>query len=102
MHYRYRFIQARTLWFFILALSLTMNPFEGYLLAQTSSEDVQIARIKYRGGGDWYNDPSSLNNLLRFTAETVPLGLSNRYRDIDLGSTIYSNSHSPSSPGTGI
>lgn len=87
MHYRFRFIQARTLWFFILALSLTMNPFEGYILAQTNSDDVQIARIKYRGGGDWYNDPSSLSNLLRFTAETVPLGLSNRYRDIDLGST---------------
>ena len=25
-----------------------------------------IARLKYDGGGDWYSDPSSLPNLLRF------------------------------------
>ena len=27
---------------------------------------VVIARLKYGGGGDWYSDPSSLPNLLRF------------------------------------
>ena len=26
---------------------------------------MQIARIKYGGGGDWYSDPSSLPNLMR-------------------------------------
>ena len=25
----------------------------------------QIARLKYRGGGDWYSDPTSLPNLLK-------------------------------------
>jgi hypothetical protein len=25
----------------------------------------QLARLKYRGGGDWYSDPTSLPNLLR-------------------------------------
>ena len=100
MHYRYRFIQKH--WFSSFTHSLTMNPFEGYLLAQTSSDDVQIARIKYRGGGDWYNDPSSMNNLLRFTAETVPLGLSDVPEILIWVAPIYSNSHSPSSPGTGI
>ena len=25
-----------------------------------------IARLQYKGGGDWYSDPSSLPNLLRF------------------------------------
>ena len=28
-----------------------------------------IARLKYGGGGDWYSDPSSLPNLLRFVNE---------------------------------
>ncbi len=28
-----------------------------------------IARLKYDGGGDWYSDPSSLPNLLRFIQE---------------------------------
>ena len=26
----------------------------------------EIAVLKYSGGGDWYSDPSSLPNLLRF------------------------------------
>ena len=28
-----------------------------------------IARLQYKGGGDWYSDPSSLPNLLRFVRE---------------------------------
>ncbi|MBN1155078.1 DUF4159 domain-containing protein [candidate division KSB1 bacterium] len=28
-----------------------------------------IARLKYRGGGDWYNDPSAISNLLKFIRE---------------------------------
>ena len=37
----------------------------------------RIARLKYPGGGDWYNDPSAEVNLLRFveentTVKTVP------------------------------
>lgn len=27
---------------------------------------LTVARIKYGGGGDWYNDPSAIPNLLRF------------------------------------
>jgi hypothetical protein len=27
--------------------------------------EFRIARLKYRGGGDWYSDPTSLPNLLR-------------------------------------
>ena len=28
-----------------------------------------IARVQYDGGGDWYGDPSSLPNLLRFIGQ---------------------------------
>ena len=30
-----------------------------------------IARLHYNGGGDWYSDPSSLPNLLRFAKENT-------------------------------
>ena len=30
------------------------------------SQEFQIARVQYGGGGDWYSDPSSLPNLLKF------------------------------------
>ncbi|MDR9416608.1 MAG: DUF4159 domain-containing protein [Gracilimonas sp.] len=56
-----------------------------YVYAQTSGE-FEIARAKYRGGGDWYNDPSALSNLITFTKTTVPIRISNAYTDVSLGS----------------
>ena len=40
------------------------------LLAQTKTapSDFVLARLKYYGG-DWYNDPSSIPNLLQFMAD---------------------------------
>jgi hypothetical protein len=32
-----------------------------------------IARLQYGGGGDWYSDPSSLPNLLRFLKEQTQI-----------------------------
>ncbi len=32
-----------------------------------------IARVKYAGGGDWYNDPSIIPNLLRFLNQNTNL-----------------------------
>ncbi len=32
-----------------------------------------IARLKYDGGGDWYSDPSSLPNLLKFVSKNAPV-----------------------------
>lgn len=51
-----------------------------------STGEFEIARAKYRGGGDWYNDPSSLQNLIRFTQNNVPIHISEKYRDVSLGS----------------
>lgn len=33
---------------------------------KTDSGDFIIARLKYNGGGDWYNDPSIIPNMLSF------------------------------------
>jgi len=87
IEYNSKRIYPTIFFIYLITIASLVNPFQSYLLAQISMEDVHIARIKYRGGGDWYNDPSSLSNLLRFSSETVPLGLSMRYRDVELGST---------------
>lgn len=50
------------------------------------ANDFTAARIKYRGGGDWYNDPSSLRNLIEYAQARVPLSLSSDYQDVALGS----------------
>lgn len=61
----------------------------GFLLASSWSfaqTESKVARIKYRGGGDWYNDPSSLSNLIAFTSDKVTMNVSTSYDDVALGS----------------
>ena len=60
------------------------------LPAQPSGE-FEIARAKYRGGGDWYNDPSALQNLIAFTKSNTPILISETYRDVSLGSADLHN-----------
>ena len=36
-------------------------------------QNFSIARIHYSGGGDWYSDPSSLPNLLKFLSENTQI-----------------------------
>lgn len=54
-------------------------------IAQDSGS-FNLARIKYRGGGDWYNDPSSLKNLAEFTQQQLPIAINPEYDDVALGS----------------
>ena len=37
--------------------------------AAATSDGIQIARLKYGGGGDWYSNPTSLPNLARALTE---------------------------------
>ena len=50
--------------------------------AQQSSEFV-IARLKYGGGGDWYNDPSAEVNLLRFVRSNTNINVKPEYRFVE-------------------
>lgn len=70
------------LFYFLLPLFFI----SGLPLQAQSSGDFEIARAKYRGGGDWYNDPSALTNLISFTKNTVPIKISGSYNDVSLGS----------------
>jgi len=65
----------------MLAVGLTLPA-----SAQESST-FKLARIKYRGAGDWYNDPSSLTNLAEFARQQVPIAINPEYDDIALGSS---------------
>ncbi|MBI3004021.1 MAG: DUF4159 domain-containing protein [Ignavibacteriales bacterium] len=46
----------------------------------------RIARLKYGGGGDWYNDPSAEVNLLRFVQQNTNIEVDPRYEFVDLSS----------------
>jgi len=73
---------------FFFACLLAVIAIPAALPAQRPVEDgyFRIARVKYRGGGDWYNDPSALSNLIAFTRSVVPAGIRPRYEDVDIGS----------------
>lgn len=44
----------------VLTLVFLLLPLTSY-----GAGEFTIARLKYSGGGDWYNDPSSIPNMLR-------------------------------------
>lgn len=46
----------------------------------------QIARLKYNGGGDWYNDPSAEVNLLRYVAQNTNVKVKAEYKFVDISS----------------
>ncbi|MCB0729763.1 MAG: DUF4159 domain-containing protein [Ignavibacteriae bacterium] len=46
--------------------------------------NLQIGRIKYSGGGDWYNDPSAEVNLLNFISENTNIKTNPNYVSVDL------------------
>jgi hypothetical protein len=50
------------------------------------SSAFKIARVKYSGGGDWYNDPSAEINLLRFIKQNTGLDVEPRYEFVDINS----------------
>lgn len=41
------------------------------VFSQATSAGLVIGRLKYSGGGDWYNDPSCIPNLLAFIKSTT-------------------------------
>ena len=53
--------------------------------AQDESK-FKIARLKYSGGGDWYNDPSAEVNLLKFVAQNTNIKTNPVYEFVDLSS----------------
>ena len=68
---------------FIIILILITNSLN---LPAQSKDGFQIARVKYQGGGDWYNDPSAEVNLLNFIQQNTNIKVDARYQFVDLSS----------------
>jgi len=56
----------------------------GFMPMQESA--VKLARLKYSGGGDWYNDPSGEVNLLRYVKANTNINVDPVYEFVDLSS----------------
>jgi len=49
-----------------------------------SDGKFNVARLKYNGGSDWYNDPSEEVNLLKFVAQNTNIKTDPEYQFVDL------------------
>ncbi len=47
---------------------------------------VKIGLLKYKGGGDWYANPTALPNLARFCNQQLNMNLSTDINEVDVGS----------------
>ena len=51
----------------------------------TFSQQVQIALVKYNGGGDWYANPTSLPNLVKFCNQNLNTNINPEIATVDVG-----------------
>lgn len=52
----------------------------------TYAQKVEIAKLKYDGGGDWYANKTALPNLIRFANRQLNTELANREAVVEVGS----------------
>ncbi len=49
------------------------------------NKNVNIALLKYNGGGDWYANPTSLTNLIAFSNQNLKTNIAEDYKTIEVG-----------------
>jgi len=80
------------LWFFVSAVAFsqpgsTLRVQPGARVApEPAASPLVLARVKYGGGGDWYNDPSAEINLLRYVKAHTNIDVRPEYEYVDLAS----------------
>jgi hypothetical protein len=65
---------------FLIALLFCMG------LGTSMGQGTQIALLKYAGGGDWYANPTSLTNLIKFSNQNLGTNLLPDFATVDVGS----------------
>lgn len=69
------------IYIFSLLISITSN-----IVAQNNSSSVKIGLLKYRGGGDWYANPTSLPNLVKYCNIQQNANIETRIATVEVGS----------------
>jgi hypothetical protein len=76
---------------YLLLISAVITILTSMAEAQSmrATSAFKIARLKYAGGGDWYNDPSAEENLLKFVRQNTGLDVDPRYEFVDINSESF-------------
>ncbi len=57
------------------------------VVCSASLQAQDLAILKYKGGGDWYSNPTSLPNLIAFCNENINTAMNEKPETVDPGST---------------
>jgi len=68
----------------VMAFLLSLISWAGGAGQTTVPEKIALARVKYQGGGDWYNDPSCIPNLCRYMNENTRISLAEKEAQVAL------------------
>ena len=60
--------------------------FFGILLLSFKTFSQEVAIAKYSGGGDWYANPTSLPNLVKFCNQTINTTINQKVATVEIGS----------------
>lgn len=70
--------------FILLVLLFIWLPFN--IVSAVESNEITLGRLKYSGGGDWYNDPSAIKNLADFVNRNTNMKVSPKEMTVTLES----------------
>lgn len=69
--------------YYITLFLLLILPFTG--ISQENNASFQVAVLKYKGGGDWYSNPTAVPNLVEFCNENLGTTISPEVETVDIG-----------------
>ncbi|WP_299126919.1 DUF4159 domain-containing protein [uncultured Winogradskyella sp.] len=62
---------------FVISVFLTFS--------QLKAQDVAV--LKYKGGGDWYSNPTALPNLIKYCNDNIDTNINENIQTVEVGST---------------
>lgn len=66
-------------------MKLLLSFFFAFISLCTFSQE--IALLKYKGGGDWYSNPTSLPNLIAFCNKNIHTAITDNHQTVEVGSS---------------
>jgi hypothetical protein len=78
-----KFIKCQRL--FLCVLIIAIFHFHGVAQTELSSPTYEFAVLQYGGGGDWYSNPTSMPNLVRFCNESLGINTSDNVPYVSVG-----------------
>lgn len=82
---------SRFLVYYILCFLCAIACNSAFSQNKRIDSQLRIARLKYSGGGDWYNDPSSEINLLKFIKQNAGIDTDPKYEFVEISNDNFTS-----------